>query len=173
MAKPKSGVPDETRSGTPPLSASDTEPAKANTGLDSRSSTSDLLVDAFWPSSSESSTSLRPQTPPAALTASNRAATPSRPWVKLPCKGPLMPLTFPTRIELAVMPGADAVFPDEPGQAAASVEGLKSKPDDGATTGLAPAAVAVAPVPVRADDPAADWPAAAAAAAEVVEVTPA
>src|SRR5580704_5791726 len=74
MANPTSGTLAEVIGGTPPLSPSEVDPTKDNT-FGMRSETSAALVEEFCPSSSTSSESLRPQIPPAALTAANRAWT--------------------------------------------------------------------------------------------------
>ena len=87
MAKPTSGMPAWVISCTPPLSASDVEPAKAST-LGMRSATSLSLVEAFCWSSSTSRLSVRPQIPPAELMAPKSASTPWEPWAKLPVQRP-------------------------------------------------------------------------------------
>src|SRR5713226_5904326 len=74
MAGPMSGTPADTIAGTPPLSASDSDPTKAST-LGIRYWTSDvLLLEDCW-SSSTWTLSWRPQIPPKRLTESNAATT--------------------------------------------------------------------------------------------------
>src|SRR6185312_15608170 len=127
MANPTSGTLAEAMFGTPPLSPSDVDPTNASTfGL--RSATSAALVEEFCPSSSTSSASLRPQIPPAALTAANSACTAWGPCGNDPVSGPVIPLTFPKLIEVGVTPASDAVLPAVPVQSDASAAGEKLNP---------------------------------------------
>src|ERR1035437_7848629 len=134
MPNPTSGTLAWVIPGTPPLSASEVEPTKANT-LGTRSATSEALVEAFCLSSSASRASLRPQIPPAALTAEKSASTPWVPWLKLPVSGPVKPLTLPNVSCEAETPTSDAPLPAVPGQAAAAAWGEKSNPVDVGDTG--------------------------------------
>src|ERR1700683_5601472 len=147
MAKPTSGIAAWGIPCPPPLSASDDEPAKAST-LGMRSATSLSLVEAFCWSSSASRLSERPQIPPAELMAPKSASTAWDPWAKLPCRGPVMPLTLPKVMADGVTPGPDAVLPALPGQSFASADGLKLKPaevgDASPAAGVAEAAAAAA-----------------------------
>jgi hypothetical protein len=118
------------------------------------------LVEEFCPSSSTSSASLRPQIPPAALTAANRACTPWGPCGNDPVRGPVIPLTFPKLIDVGVTPASDAVLPAVPVHRAASAAGEKLNPaelavadDAGALVPPAAAAGAAPLLAVRTPDP--------------------
>ena len=149
MANPTSGVPPDVMAGTPPLSASEVEPTKAST-LGIRFSTSDALTEAFCWSSSTSSSSLRPQMPPAALMAPNSASTPWLPCGKLPVRGPVSPLTLPKVMEFEVTPGADEELPEEPAQSESSAAGEKLKPLEVGVVGAAGRAASADDIGARA-----------------------
>src|SRR5579875_1047391 len=176
MAAPMSGMLAFTISWTPPLSASEVEPTKANTfGISSAMSAA--FLPASWPSSSTSSLSWRPQIPPAALMALKRAWTPWGPCSKLLASTPVIPLTFQRVIVLGVTPVAEAVFPALPGHRAACWAGWKGKLAGVREASEAPAdpppdpaaVVAVAAPDAEEPDP---GPAGEAAAAEPVREAP-
>ena len=158
MANQTSGMLAAVMLGTPPLSPSEVDPTNPRT-FGMRSATSAALVEEFCPSSSTSSASLRPQIPPAALTAANSACTPWGPCGNEPVRGPVIPLTFPKLIDVGVTPVSDAVLPVVPVHRAASAEGAKLNPAEVAVADdagglVAPAApVAAAPLAVRTAGP--------------------